>query len=359
MNGTDYVAKPALTAKQVKFVLEDQFGFAPKCIKNIKELASYDDQNFCVKLKPNGRKIVLKITNWKDSENKHLIREITLMMLELAKSIPCSVPIKTTDGEVFGHYSYESAIGRKDCIVRVFEYLPGKTLQKGHLKASQAFQWGSLLARMHRAMQDLEFPLIEERNFLWSWEGVLKVRQFIGVHSDEKKRALINTALQKYETIAHAQLAMEERVIIHGDLNEQNVLVNDSGEVYAALDFGDCHGGPAVWDLAVVLAYIGSVVKDLDQDLLGHCGQALLGYYRHFPAAMYMDADVETIRIMICARLAQSLTLGLVTYEHSKDPYVLGSQNAWACLEKLLSEPRENIVNTWKKYLDPLGFVVT
>ena len=87
----------------------------------------------------------------------------------------------------------------------------GKTVQKGQLKAKQAFQWGSLLARMHRAMQDLSFPSIEERNFLWSWEGVLKIRQFIGVHKDEKRRALIDSTLEKYETIAYPQLAMEER----------------------------------------------------------------------------------------------------------------------------------------------------
>lgn len=87
----------------------------------------------------------------------------------------------------------------------------GKTIQKGQLKAKQAFQWGSLLARMHRAMQDLSFPSIEERNFIWSWEGVLKIRQYIDVHKDEKRKALIDTALEKYETIAYAQLAMEER----------------------------------------------------------------------------------------------------------------------------------------------------
>lgn len=121
MDAANHVAKPALSSKNVKFVLEDQFGFPPKSIKSIKELASYDDQNFCVKvranadndefrsqiavcsperttsrrlahvsngcsrlvnvsrpffqLKPEGRKIVLKITNWKDSENKPLISE--------------------------------------------------------------------------------------------------------------------------------------------------------------------------------------------------------------------------------------------------------------------------------------------
>ena len=64
---------------------------------------------------------------------------------------------------------------------------------------------------MHRAMQDLKFPLIEERSSLWSWEGVLKVRQFIGVHKDAKRRSLIDKALEKYETVAYAQLAMEER----------------------------------------------------------------------------------------------------------------------------------------------------
>lgn len=51
MDAADQIVKPALTEKNVKFVLDEQFGFPPKSIKSIKKLESYDDQNFCVKVR--------------------------------------------------------------------------------------------------------------------------------------------------------------------------------------------------------------------------------------------------------------------------------------------------------------------
>ena len=47
------------------------------------------------------------------------------MMSELAKKLPCSVPLQTKKGEMFGLYSCDFDVGRKDCIVRLFDYLPG------------------------------------------------------------------------------------------------------------------------------------------------------------------------------------------------------------------------------------------
>lgn len=51
------------------------------------------------------------------------------MMSELSKKVPCSAPVKTKKGELLGQYSYDSGSGHKDCIVRVFDYLPGEWTQ--------------------------------------------------------------------------------------------------------------------------------------------------------------------------------------------------------------------------------------
>ncbi|KAH9382157.1 hypothetical protein HPB48_010460 [Haemaphysalis longicornis] len=84
--------------------------------------------------------------------------------------------------------------------------------------------------------------------------------------------------------------------VLHGDLNEKNVLTRppvkegraeDGGdragdEVYAVLDWGDVHGGPRVLDLAVLLAYV-LIAPTGSRSAEENAGLALSAYLRHVP----------------------------------------------------------------------------
>ncbi|KAL3183364.1 hypothetical protein MRX96_000329 [Rhipicephalus microplus] len=81
-----------------------------------------------------------------------------------------------------------------------------------------------------------------------------------------------------------------EMSVLHGDLNENNVLTspmggneNEDDEVYGVLDWGDVHGGARVMDLAVLLTYVLMAPSSLDRSSEENAGLALTGYLQHVP----------------------------------------------------------------------------
>lgn len=177
---------------------------------------------------------------------------------------------------------------------------------------------------MHLAFLDMDFPAVKSRSFLWSWENVTKARQFLDAHKDSADRQRIETAFDGYDKLFEQLKLMRKGMprnsppskvfnekgpnhnsviffrfkdLLHGDLNERNVLVNSFGEVYAVLDFGDCQGGPMIWDVAVVMAYVCLALEDVERDLLELTGQALAGYCKHMPQVIQEHGSLDTLRV--------------------------------------------------------------
>ncbi|XP_018494618.2 hydroxylysine kinase [Galendromus occidentalis] len=343
-------AKPQFPESTVGNFLEN-FGIRSGEIEVIKQLVSYDDQNFYIKLS-NGHEHLFKITNSNDSKNVQLITEVTLLMAQLAKSIPCSVPKQILGGGYLSRVHDDRGGTRREFIARLFDFLPGKTLENSATLA-QAYQWGELLGRMHVAFLDMDFPSIKSRSFLWDWEHVTDARKFLDVHTDGLNKRSIEEAFDAYDRIS-VDLKKMKRELLHGDLNERNVLVNSSGEVYAVLDFGDCQGGPFIWDVALVIAYVCLALEDVKRDLLEYTGQALAGYCQHMPQIIQEHGSIRALRTLVCARFAQSLTLGLHSFRTSGDPYVLTSQkNGWPSLHMFQEEPEERFREVWQGAVAP------
>ncbi|OQR68728.1 aminoglycoside phosphotransferase domain-containing protein 1-like [Tropilaelaps mercedesae] len=404
--------RPMLSQETVECILQEQYDIPREIIDVIDPLVSYDDQNFYVKLKPDSRELVLKITNWRDSKNIMLIGEMTELMFRLGKSVPCSAPRHTKAGSLLGRCTYSENGNTRECIVRLFDFLPGnatfllqikkisvddvaddvatmsllwsrvgqksqrhaslsvlretasafhssvsgKIINPGEATPAQAFQWGALLGRMHLAFESMIFPTINERSFLWSWEGVPKVSRYLDAVSDNSDREFVRTIFDKYERQMMPRMQRMKRDLLHGDMNERNILINSAGEVYAVLDFADAQGGPRVWDLALVLAYLSLILPDTERDLVPYFGQAIAGYAQYMPDVLRETGDVETLKTLICTRLCQSLVLGLQSFKTKADPYVLTSQKrGWPALKMLYYEPRESILDAWNKLLTPFG----
>lgn len=57
----------------------------------------------------------------------------------------------------------------------------GCVLEKKDLTRDQAYQWGALLGKMHKCLSSMKCPSVLERRFLWSWEGLEEVREYVDV----------------------------------------------------------------------------------------------------------------------------------------------------------------------------------
>ena len=130
--------------------------------------------------------------------------------------------------------------------------------------------------------------------------------------------------------------------VIHGDFNEQNVIVRRDSEstsvaVVGVIDFGDSEHGPYVFELAIAIMYC--MLQSRIVDPVDVCGYLLAGYLSRRQGAL---TAVERAALWPCvaARFAQSLTMG--TYTYSVDPsnaHVLATQKrGWALLRRIWEE---------------------
>ncbi|XP_054922967.1 hydroxylysine kinase isoform X2 [Dermacentor andersoni] len=316
--------KPWLDVQRAALLTREEFGFTAHTVT---ELISYDDRNFKVQLAredpdwerhPHG--FVLKVTNWIESQQTEFLGTFV-----------------------------------KECAVRLFTFLPGRTLNRRKVNDRLCLTWGDLLGRIHRTIQEPErYPTLLSRYTPWSLWSVTElvglVDNTVDTHQD---RTLVHSVLAAF-TQLQPQLRSLPTAVLHGDLNENNVLTrpkgDDSGserdeEVYGVLDWGDVHGGPRVLDLAVLLAYVFLAPGDRSPE--ENAGLALSGYLRHVPGEA---ATMPLLKTLVAARLCQSLVKGLESFRKNPDnQYVLSTQESgWWCLRRLWNTPNELLLRTWK-----------
>ncbi|KAK8777269.1 hypothetical protein V5799_029385 [Amblyomma americanum] len=180
----------------------------------------------------------------------------------------------------------------KGCAVRLFTFLPGRTLDRRPLSDRVCLSWGALLGRLHRALRAKgsgKYPALLSRYTPWSLWSVSELPALVdGVVESPEDRKLVHSVLARFAELEPTLRSLPVGVL-HGDLNEKNVLTRpeencgDGGdEVYAVLDWGDVHGGPRVLDLAVMLTYV-LIAPAGRRSPEESVGLAIAGYLHHLP----------------------------------------------------------------------------
>ncbi len=123
--------------------------------------------------------------------------------------------------------------------------------------------------------------------------------------------------------------------VIHGDANDYNVLVDESGtRVRTVLDFGDMVYTARVCDLAIALAY---VMLDR-QDPIRPAAEVAAAYHQECPLS---EPEIDALYTLAAARLAMSVCY---CARQARDAPANGYLNisnrpAWALLERLAAMP--------------------
>jgi len=176
------------------------------------------------------------------------------------------------------------------------------------------------------------------------------VKEFAWAVTDEKRRSLSLEVIENFETVVVPEYKDLLFGAIHGDLNEQNILVQaDSNEpgkfdVAGIIDFGDIHRNYYVFELAIAICY--TMIDCKTMDVLDAPGHLLAGYnhWRTIP-----DKEFQLLKSCIGGRLCQSLVMGAYSYSQHPDPYVLTTaKRGWPCLETLWSCPQEDMYERWR-----------
>lgn len=90
-------------------------------------------------------------------------------------------------------------------------------------------------------------------------ESVPQVRNFLFAVRDEEKRVILEEIIQEFEDRVLTKMDKLERGLIHGDFNEQNILVREvNGEwnISSILDFGDNQYSCYLFELTIAMTYV-------------------------------------------------------------------------------------------------------
>ena len=319
-------------------------------IENVKEINSYDDRNYLVSGN-NEEQFILKITNSIDTQDDGLLEGQNKLMLHLSRKYELCVPVPILN--VHGQYLSKEELntnqnGQKFAI-RLLKYVSGTILGKLQLNKQLLIQCGEYLGKLQRCINDgYTDQSIKTRQYLWSLTSFPQARQYLYVLDQNPiKRQWVEEAMNRFETEIFERKDQFEHAYLHGDFNEQNILVKD-GSISGIIDFGDIYYGPRIFDLAICIAYVMLVdMSDLDP-VLDAPRYVLEGFIKHVPLC---ERELVSIPICSVARIAQSVTLGLWTYQQQPgNEYLLVTQTkGWKVLQRMIEFGPQRLIKEWTK----------
>ncbi|CAK1547570.1 unnamed protein product [Leptosia nina] len=335
------VIKPIIDQDGVKLLVERLYGIS---VLELIELNGYDDKNYKIVEDPNVKNplitnhsshgYVLKIMNSMDSQNVSLVEaQNEIMNFLLTRSVTCPKPIRN----VFGHLHSIENIGGKHHAVRLLEYVPGELLKDVPKSEALFYQLGEFVANLDNKLQNFNHSGLVSREHIWMLTKVPELEKFKYVIKDAEKLDLVEEVIEEFKYAIVPRLDELEKGVIHGDVNEMNVLVTPKTpgsktdyRVSGIIDFGDIQNSYYVFELAITMTYMMLLTGDPRTG-----GFVLAGYTvnRRLP-----DDEYRLLKTLISARLVQSLTLG--AYSIAQDPknnYVVSTEKAdgWGLLKKL------------------------
>lgn len=191
----------------------------------------------------------------------------------------------------------------------------------------------------------------ETHESTWQLQSVPKLKDFLYVLQDHSRKEMMEQIIKEFENVVLSKIDDFDSQIIHGDYNEQNIVVEpckseSDYKVKGVIDFGDTNKSPVLFEVGIALTYMLLQAKNLESG-----GIFLAGFESIYP----LTADIKKyLKYCVVARLAQSLVLG--SYTHSLDPsneYVLVTQEqGWKLIEELWRCQFENIDEIWKVSAD-------
>ncbi len=147
-----------------------------------------------------------------------------------------------------------------------------------------------------------------------------------------QQRGILEHFLGRFETKVAPRLARLRAQVIHGDANDNNLLVDGAvgTRITGLIDFGDAIHSATIGELAVAGAY-----AVLDQPApIDVAGRIAAAYHRVYPL---QSEELDLLFDLIAMRLVTSVTLSASRRERVKDNAYLNISEApaWAMLERL------------------------
>lgn len=263
-------------------------------------LTSERDRNFHI-VADDRRAFVLKVTN--SAEDPSVSNFQTAALRHIDAAAP-DLPVPKLRASIEGQDETEVRIAAgSQHIVRLFTYLPGQPLYRSTPSPSQAESLGRCLASIGLALKDFHHPGAAH-DILWDLKGAARLRPYLIHIPDDRRRALADEGLSRFEATILPALAGYRVQVVHNDFNPHNVLVDphDPARVTGVLDFGDMVETPLVNDVAVAASY----QVEESKDPLGRAIGFVAAYHSICPLRR---EEVEVLFDLITLRQVMTVTI--------------------------------------------------
>ncbi|MCL4132682.1 UNVERIFIED_CONTAM: hypothetical protein GTU68_049946 [Idotea baltica] len=362
----DQVVSPLMDENDVPSLVQRCYGLKTVYVK---KLNGYDDKNYYIKVgqeseNPHLKKTakngyILKVLNSETSKQQAIIEGQNSIMHFLSKNEVC-VPMAQKD--VNGQFLSKQVITSKctemhktspENIVRLFSYIPGKLMMEVTYTKQLLFEVGQITGKIDNVLKNFSNASIRNRTYMWQLQYVPQIVKYLHAVEEEQKQKLIKEVLSSWDSLVEPAIPLLEKGFIHGDLNEQNILVEADNQnpslshICGILDFGDVSYSPLIFELAITITYVVLEVNSIDSNEAA--GYVIAGYETERKVT---DVEWNILRECVAARMAQSLVLGAFSYTlNPGNEYVLcTAKKGWQRLAKLWSAPKEQLIANWKDF---------
>jgi 4-aminobutyrate aminotransferase-like enzyme/Ser/Thr protein kinase RdoA (MazF antagonist) len=188
-------------------------------------------------------------------------------------------------------------------VVYALSYLEGRVAVGMPWRPSFLHRVGAMQAHLGRALQGFFHSATGGRELLWDLRMAANYLELVSVLEDPVQRRTATKSLSAFVEHVAPRLEVLRAQVIHGDLNEYNLIVTADEEIAGLIDFGDMIHAPLVFDIAGALAEFMNVPQRVPL-VLTHL---LAGYQEVTPLGPDEQAllfDLVEVRLVIAMLVA-------------------------------------------------------
>lgn len=213
--------------------------------------------------------------------------------------------------------------------IRIHRFLRGTSWRDAPASTALGRAIGETLAAIHTSLIGFE-PDGGRRTHGWDIATCTQHRDAIHFVEDAERRRILDSVLHEQAAIVVPGLAQCASGMLHGDTNDENLLVEQDA-VIGVLDLGDALHGAFVQDLGIALAY---AAQHPDAQDLTLSAAIVEGYHRKRPLTA---AERSLLFPLLRSRLASSALVGArrraKAVQHAT--WFSHEESTWGALERL------------------------
>jgi len=268
-----------------------------------------------------GERVVAKLQRDADIAQLDIEGRAAALLAAAVPALGVPVAVPNRDGESVSRLP-------DGAVLRLLEFVPGTPWgEAGEASVARCRELGRVLACMARALGSLCEPAAR-RSHAWDLTAAEQHRDLVRLIEDDSRRAVLERA---FHLFASCRPMLDElpRGFIHGDANDENVLV-EGDRIVGILDFGDSLENPLVCDLAIALSY----VMQHASDPLESAAHVVAGYCAERPMSA---AELDVLYPLVIGRLAVTVTMCAARRAVDRDhaTWFVSERTAWQTLMAL------------------------